>query len=132
MAVTAAQTADVAQVLEEIIAGVDGLRVSWWLSDASRPPVAVIAQPEIDYGDAEAPFCFAVWTFPVAIVVNRNQDRDAQRDLSRLVAEVAVALNQAEPPAGVFDITPITARPTTVAVAGQDLPAYELRVRVRA
>lgn len=132
MAVTTNQTADVAQVLADIIGTVAGLRVASYVSDAARAPVAIIAQPEIDYGDSEAPFCFAVWTFPVAIVVNRNQDRDAQRDLSRYVTEAAVALDQAEPPAGIFDITPLTARPSTVTVAGQELPAYELRVRVRA
>jgi hypothetical protein len=132
MAVTTAQTADVAQVLADIIGTVEGLRVTWWISDAARPPVAVIAQPEIDYTDPEAPFCFARWTFPVAIVVERANDRDAQRKLSAFVAAVAVALNDADPPDGVFDITPLTARPSTVAVAGTDLPAYELRVRVRA
>jgi hypothetical protein len=132
MAVTTAQTLDVANVLADIISTVEGLRVVSYVSDSSRPPVAVIAQPDIDYGDSEAPFCFASWTFPVAIIVNRNQDRDAQRELSRFVAEVAVALNDADVPAGVFDITPLTARPSTVTVAGTDLPAYELRVRVRA
>lgn len=131
MAVTTAQTLDVAQVLADIIDTVDGLRVVWWVSDASRPPVAVIAQPEIDYGDPTAPFCFAAWTFPVAIVVDRNQDRDAQRKLSGFVSAVVVALADAAPD-GVFDITPLTARPSVVTVAGTDLPAYELRVRVRA
>lgn len=131
MAVTATQTLDVAQILANVIGTVEGLRVAWWISDAARPPVAIIAQPEIDYADPEAPFCFAAWVFPVAIVVNRNQDRDAQTDLSRLVSEVAVALDDANPD-GVFDLAPLTARPTTVAVAGTDLPAYELRVRVRA
>jgi len=132
MAVTTNQTADVAQALADVIDTVDGLRVVWWISDAARPPVAVIAQPEIDYVDASAPFCFASWTFPVVVVVNRNQDRDAQRELSRFVSEVAGALDDATPPAGVFDITPLTARPSTVTVAGADMPAYELRVRVRA
>jgi hypothetical protein len=132
MAVTAAKTADVAQVLADIIGTVDGLRVTWWISDAARPPVAVIAQPDIDYSDPDAPFCFAVWTFPVAVVVERASDRDAQRKLSAFVSAVAVALDEAVAPDGVFDITPLTARPSTVTVAGLDLPAYELRVRVRA
>lgn len=131
MAVTAAQTVDVAAVLAEIIGTVDGLRVTSYVSDAARPPVAVVALPEIDYSDPEVPFCFAAWTFPVAIIVNRNNDRDAQRELSGFVAAVAVALNDAQPD-GVFDISPLTARPTTVTVAGTDQPAYELRVRVRA
>ena len=132
MAVTTAQTVDVAQVLADIVGTVPELRVVWWVSDASRPPVAVIAQPEIDFGDPDAPFCFARWTFPISIVVERSNDRDAQRKLSYYVSAVAVALNDADPPDGVFDITPLTARPSVVTVAGTDLPAYELRVRVRA
>lgn len=132
MSVTTNKTADVAQALATIIDTVDGLRVVWWLSDASRPPVAIIAQPEIDYAAPEVPFCFAAWTFPVAIVVNRSNDRDAQRELSDFVNAVALALDGAQVPDGVFDIQPLTARPSTVAVSGQDLPAYELRVRVRA
>lgn len=132
MSVSTATTLDVAQVLAEIIGTVDGLRVVWWISDASRPPVAVIAQPDIDYVDAATPFCFASWVFPVAIVVERNNDRDAQTKLSKYVSAVALALADAVPPDGVFDITPLTARPSTVSVAGTDLPAYELRVRVRA
>jgi hypothetical protein len=131
MGVTTAQTYDVAQVLADLIGAVDDIRVVWWISDASRPPVAIIAQPEIDYADPDAPFCFATWLFPVAVVVNRNNDRDAQRDLSRLVNEVVLALD-VPPPDGVHEISALTARPTTVAVSGQDLPAYELRVRVRA
>lgn len=131
MSLTTATTLDVAQVLAEMIDTVDGLRVVWWVSDAARPPVAVITQPEIDYVDAEAPFCFATWTFPVAIVVERNNDRDAQTKLSQYVSDVALALSGPTPD-GVFDITPLTARPSTVSVAGTDLPAYELRVRVRA
>lgn len=131
MSSTASKTADVAQVLADVIGTVDGLRVVWWVSDAARPPVAIIAQPEIDYVDPEAPFCFASWLFPVAIVVNRSNDRDAQRELSDFVNAVAVALDGAQV-ADVFDIAPLTARPSTVAVAGTDLPAYELRVRVRA
>ncbi len=106
--------------------------MSWWVSDASRPPVAIIAQPSIDYADTDAPFCFASWTFGIAIVVNRSNDREAQRELSRLVNEVALAIDTADAPAGVFDIAALDARPSVVSIAGTDLPAYELRVRVRA
>jgi hypothetical protein len=98
MAVTEAQTADVAQVLAEILGGVEGLRTSWWLADNSRPPVAILGQPSIDYVDPESPFCFATWDFPVVIVVNRGSgggERDAQRELSRLVSACALALSNA-------------------------------------
>lgn len=131
MVVTTAQTADVAQALVDAIEAVPGLRATWYVSDASRPPVAVIAQPDIDYTEGSAGFCTAAWTFPVTIVVTRNNDRDAQRDLSRYVHDVALALDAAEPD-GVFSIEPLDASPTTVTLSGQELPAYELRVLVRA
>jgi hypothetical protein len=131
VSVTKAQTADVAQALADAIGTVEGLRVTWYIADNSRPPCAVIAQPTIDYADPEVPFCQASWEFPVVIVVNRSQDAAAQRELSRFVSEVANALNEAQPD-GIFSIEPLTARPTTVSLAGLDVPAYELRVRVRA
>jgi hypothetical protein len=131
VAIPVAQAADVAQALVEALETVDGLRATWYVSDAARPPVAVVAQPEIDYTDSTAGFCAAAWTFPVTVVVTRNNDRDAQRDLSRFVNEVALALRDATPD-GVLSIDPLDARPTTVTVSGQELPAYELRVVVRA
>lgn len=131
MAVTTTQTTDVAQALGTALGAVTGLRTTWYVSDASRPPVAVIGQPDIDYTDQTAAFCNALWTFPVTIVVARNNDRDAQSDLSRYVNEVAIALRDANPD-GVFSIEPLDARPTTVTISGQELPAYEMRVAVRA
>lgn len=131
MAVPLTQTVDVAEALVTALGAVEGLRTTWYVSDASRPPVAVIAQPDIDYVDSTGGFCLAVWTFPVTVVVTRNNDRDAQRDLSRYVNEVALALRDANPD-GVFSIEPLDARPTTVSIGGQELPAYEMRVAVRA
>jgi hypothetical protein len=51
--------------------------------------------------------------------------------LSRLVRDVANALThpQAE---GIYDAQPVTAEPTTATIAGQELPAYVIRVRVLA
>lgn len=131
MAVSTATTVDVAEALRGCLSGVDGLRVYEYAADTARPPCAVILQPEIDYLDNQSGFCTATWTFPVAIVVARNNDRDAQRDLSRLVSECAQALNTAEPD-GIFAIEPVDARPTTVNVSGTDLAGYAMTVRVRA
>jgi hypothetical protein len=131
MAVSTAQHADVAQVLASVLGDVDGLRVVWWVSDATRPPAAVLGQPTIDYLDPDAPFCFATYTFPVSIVVNRNTDRDAQADLSRLTYQAAAALAAAEPD-GIFSIEPTDARPSTTEVGGISLPSYLMYVRVRA
>lgn len=131
MAVTTVLTENAAQVIADILDTVEGLRVTWYVNDNARPPVAVIGQPEIDYVDPESPFCFATWNFSVVIVVNRNNDRDAQRELSRFVSEAAIALNDAQPD-GVFSVEPLTARPLTVTISGTELPSYELRVRLRA
>lgn len=132
MAVSTAQTVDVSQVLASLLADVEGLRTEWYVSDRSRPPLCVIGLPVIDWQDASAGFCHARWEFPVTIVTARNNDRDAQVELSRLVRDVANALNDAEEPPGVLSIELLDARPTTATVAGQELPAYLLRCQVRA
>lgn len=131
MAVTTAQTVDVAQALAVLLADVDGLRVEAYVSDKSRPPVAVIALPTITWNDPGAGFCWASWEFPIAIITARNNDRDAQTELSRLVRDVANALNHS-PVEGVQDIQLLDANPTTATIAGQELPGYTLRVRVLA
>lgn len=131
MAVTTAQTIDVARVLAEALGDVDGLRVEWYPADKARPPVALVALAEIDYQDPEAGFCHATYTFPVTIVTARNNDRDTVTELYRLVGEVALALEHADG-TGVFDISPLDARPTTVTINGQELPAYTVRVQVHA
>lgn len=133
MPVSTATTLDVSQVLAACLADIPGLRVEAYLADKSRPPVAIIGQPTIDWLDPEAGFCWATWEFPVLIVVARNSDRDAQADLARLVQAVAAALDGADlTGAGVFSIRPMDARPTVATIGGQDLPAYQLRVQVRA
>jgi len=130
VAVTTKAGADVAQALQAALSGVEGLRVSWYVADTARPPIAIIAQPTIDYTDQSAGFCAASWDFPITIIVSRNGDREAQLALSRLVSEIAQALQEDATP-GVF-IAPISARPLAVNLAGQDVPAYELRALVRA
>jgi hypothetical protein len=131
MAVTTAQTTDVAKVLATVLESVPGLRTSWFVNDSARPPVAVVMQPDIDFSDSSGGFCTSVWTWPVTLIVSRSNDRESQVDLGRLVCDVANALNDAQPE-GVFSIEPLTARPITVSLNGQDLPAYQLSVLIRA
>lgn len=132
MSTTTATTRDVSEALAVSLADVEGLRVSWYVADTARPPVAIIGQPTIDYSDQASGFCAASWDYPVTIVVSRNNDREAQDALSRFVNDVALALDEAVPTSPVQLIAPLEARPITVNVAGQDVPAYELRVLVRA
>lgn len=117
-------------MLAMALAEVTGLRVQEFVADASRPPVAVIGQPDVDWTDPETGWCMANWEFPITLIVARNSDREAQAQLSRLVAECGQAL-QTFQVAGVF-IQPLDARPTVATISGQDLPAYLLRVQVRA
>ncbi len=132
MAVTTAQTLDIAQVLADLLAGVEGLRVEQYVADKSRPPVAVIGQPDINFQDPDSGFCWASWEFPITIITARNNDRDAQRELSRLVRDVVNALTHPTVD-DVYDITCLDARPiTTALIAGQELPAYLVRCLVRA
>ena len=133
MAVTTVQTVDVSLVLAQALASVEGLRVEWFAADKSRPPVAVIGQPTIDWQDPASGFCWATWEFPVLLVTARNSDREAQLELSRLVRDVANAIND-YPLAGtgVAFIAALDARPTIATISGQELPGYNLRVQVRA
>lgn len=133
MAVTTRQTVDVSLVLAEALAGVEGLRVEWYISDKARPPVAVIGQPSIDWQDPESGFCWATWEYPVLLVTARTSERDAQVELSRLVRDTAGALdNFPTAGTGVEFISPLDARPAIATISGQELPAYNLRVQVRA
>jgi len=131
MAVTDSETVDVAGVLAGLLAGVGGLRVEPYVSDKSRPPVAVVALPTITFDDPDAGFCWASWEFPVTVITGRSNDRDAQAELSRLVRDVANALNHT-PVTGVHDIQLLNAAPTVATIAGQELPGYTIRVRVLA
>jgi len=131
MAVTAVQTIDITQALASLLADVDGLRIEYYVADKSRPPVAVFGLPSIDFQDPDAGFCYATFECPILIITARNNDREAQHELSRLVCDVANALNAGSPP-GIFSIDLLDARPSVATVSGQELPAYQLRVRVRA
>lgn len=131
MAITDAQTVDIAAVLAELLSDIDGLRIEPYVSDKSRPPCVVIARPRIDWEDPEAGFCWASWDFPITIITTRSWDRSAQAEESRLVRDVANALSH-QPVAGVHDIQVQTGDPGSTTIAGQELPSYLLRVRVLA
>ena len=94
------------------------LRVYAYVADTFRPPGVVIAQPDVDFADGQSGYCRATWMYPLTIVVSRSNDREAQSDLSRLLLEVARALDSTPPP-GVFSVEPLDGHPTTANVAGQ-------------
>lgn len=134
MATTTVQTTDVATAMAELLAEVPGARTYAYVSDATRPPTGggavVIGQPDLDFADQQSGFCACTWSFPITILVARDQDRQAQKQLSRLVFEVVSALSiDVE---GIFSIEPLDARPTTTDLGGVSLPSYLLNVRVRA
>jgi hypothetical protein len=114
-----------------MLAAVPDVRIYAYVADASRVPFIVIGQPSADYQDVDAGFCRATWEFPVTVVTARNNDQVSQAALLDGLDAVVDALSS-DPPAGVFSVEPIDASPLTASVNGQDLPAYTLRVRVRA
>jgi hypothetical protein len=134
MAVSSTQTRDLAQVLVDLVAGVPDLRAYAYVADTVRPAMsggaAVVGQPEIDYTDNSAGFCSAAWLFPVTVVVARNNDRDAQMTLSRLLLDIVTAL--AADVENIVSIEPQNARPIPVTVAGAEYPGYLLTIRIRA
>jgi hypothetical protein len=75
---------------------------------------------------------WATFEVPITIITARSNDRDAQVELSRLVRDVANALNTPGVVPGIFSIDLLDARSGTASIAGQELPAYNMRVRVRA
>jgi hypothetical protein len=120
------------EISEEMSRALDGIvRCYWYVSDAVRPPAVVIGQPAIDYLDTDSGFCAATWTFPLTLVVARNNDREAQLSLSRNLQAITSALDAADL-AGTRSCEPVDARPLTVSISGQDLPGYAITVRVRA
>lgn len=130
MAVTLATTADVAGAIADLLASVEGIRVYRAVLDTARPPCVILGQPTIDYTDGGTGFCSAAFDVPCTLVTARNNDRDAQAEMSRMLADAVNALAGDAP--GVFCIEPQSARPVPVAVGGQELPGYLLLVRVRA
>lgn len=136
MAVTTAHALDLSQVLAEILEPIAGLRLYWYVADTVRPATnggaLVVMQPTVDYLDQASAFCSATWTYPLTLLVARNNDRDAQLMLSRLLQEVTAALGTAVPPNGILSIDPVDARPTVVNLSGTDLPGYAITVRIRA
>lgn len=135
MAVTTAQHFDVSQALATALAGVGGARVYAYVADTTRPAAEggaiVIGLPSIDWSDEASTFCWATFDVPLAVVTLRNNDRAAQQELSRLVRDVAVALQSAEIP-GVFDVQMLDARPGSTTISGAEYPSYTVRVQVRA
>jgi hypothetical protein len=132
MAATTAQTTDVAGVLAGLIESVEGLRVYPYVADTVRPPAAVIGQPSLDFADQSGGFCTAIWLFPVTLITTRSSERAAQAEMSKLLLDVVTALG-GDAPDGVASVEPLDARPLPgVAVNGQELPAYQLNIRIRA
>jgi hypothetical protein len=132
MATTTAQTTDVAAILHGLIESVEGLRVFPFVADTVRPPAAVIGQPTLDFQDQSGGFCKAVWLFPVIIITTRSNDKAAQAEMSKFLLAVVGSLD-GDAPDGLLSVEPLSARPLSgVAVNGQELPAYELSVRIRA
>jgi hypothetical protein len=129
MVTTTVQTHDLAQAIADVLDGV--VRCYWYVSDLVRPPAVVIALPSVDYEDTLSGFCSATWVFPLTLVVSRNGDRETQVALSRTLQEITTALGSAVVP-GVYTLEPISARPATVTVSGQELPGYNIQVRIRA
>lgn len=130
MALVTVETVEVAEQLKTLLDGVDGLRTYWYVADTVRPPAAVIGQPDIDYADPGSTFCTATWSFPITVVVSRSNEREAQKQMSRLLRDIVGALDTEVP--GIFSIQPLSARPVTVSLGQQELPGYALDVRVRA
>jgi hypothetical protein len=131
VAVTTATTVSVSEGLASALADIDGLRVYAHVADIARVPCCVVQLPTIDYADPSGTFCTAVWSFPLLVIVARNQDIEAQAALSEFTNQVALALRDAEVP-GLQSIEPQVALPSSVLLSGQELPAYSLRVLVRA
>jgi hypothetical protein len=129
MAVTSAQTVDVAAELARLLRTTD-LRVHEYVVDTARPPCIVLGQPTIDFADPASGFCLATWDYPVNVITARTDPVAAQREMSQMLLDVVTALGADVP--GVFAIEPQDARPQTVSVNGVELPSYVLAVRVRA
>lgn len=134
MSAPAVQTTDVTSAMAELLADVPGARTYSYVSDKTRPPTGggavIIGLPELDFNDSQSGFCACTWSFPITILVARDQDRQAQTQLSRLIFDVVHALSVDVD--GIFSIEPLDARPGTTDLGGTPLPSYLLNVRVRA
>lgn len=132
MTATDVRFGDLAKTISSMLtSAIDELRVYPYVADTFRPPGAVIALPAVDYRDNASGFCRASWTFPVSLIVARNNEREAQQALSQLLGDAVAALD-APVPDGIFSVEPMDAVPASISVNGQELPAYNLRVLVRA
>jgi len=129
---TSVETKDLSALLYDIIDALPNVRAYAFIADNVRVPAAVIGQPTLDFTDQSGGFCRAVWQFPVTVITSRSSERNAQAEMSRLLLDIVTALGAADP-AEVLSLEPLTARPLPgVAVNGQELPAYQLDVRIRA
>jgi hypothetical protein len=131
MAVSDTTIVETADLLLQALDDVEGLRVYAYVADTFRPPGVVIGLPTIDYTDPLSGFCGATYEHALSVIVSRNSDREAQRELARWVAAIASALRDATIPGG-KSIDLQEARPGSHTVNGQELPGYTLRVLVRA
>ncbi len=119
-------------MLEQMLSSVQNLRVYSFVSDSARVPAAVIGEPVIDFSDRSSGFCMATWLFPSTIITKRSNDKAAHEEMSKLVLDIANALD-GELPEDIFSVEPLSARPVPgVSINGQELPAYLMEVRVRA
>lgn len=130
MAIGTATITDSAEILATVLDPIEGLRVYAYVADTFRPPGVVVGLPEVDYADPASGFCGATYDHALTVVVSRNQDREAQRELSRWVAAIASALRDADTPAG-SAIELRSASPGPINVNGQEMPGYTMRVLVR-
>lgn len=131
MAVSAVETTDIATALEELLNGIDGLRAYRYVADGARVPCIIVSLPTITWNDQDSGFCAASWEFGLSLIVSRANDRAAQDALSAMVSAVARTLDGVQVD-GRFMVDMLTASPATITLSGQDLPAYNLSVRVRA
>lgn len=130
MALSDSTITDTAELLASALRGIAGLRVYPHVADTFRPPGVVIGLPVVDYTDPLAGFCGATYDHSVVLIVARNNDREAQRELSRWLGLIVPALRDTATPG--VSIEPQSARPGPHTVNGQELPGYTLRVLVRA
>jgi hypothetical protein len=123
----------VADALGMVLKEVPGLRVHAYLPDTFTPPGIVVGQPTVDFANPDAAFCWAVWDYPLTLVVARSSDRVAQQDLLNHLRGVVSALRANPTLSGNARTSQVTtATPGTVEVNGTALPMYSIAVSVYA
>jgi hypothetical protein len=122
---------DIAEALAGALSVIPDVRVYAWMPDTFNAPGIVVGQPAMDWEGDGRTFQNISWEFPVAVVVLRNTDREAQAALYRLVEAVADVLAEDHDLGGLVQTSRLlNASPTTVTTNGQELPAYALAIRI--